>query len=608
MAAPRMPRARTGRPTVRVRPPGATYARNGDGMTDGGSGISGDPGERPPHPRREGAGRPAAAGKGGEQAPIRLGGARRSDTVTPAEGGPAPRGKRASGFGALKRAEERAQALQGRAAEDLAPGDPAGASPAAAGSAGSTGAPGQTADRSSSPLATPVGRSFAGRIGRPGSGRRRLSWGSPAIGFPRRQRYRRRRGAHRTRRRGSPARVVVRLVAAVAALVLLAGVFVVVQVTRPVPRPVLRLTAASTAMTLPGRSPSFPWPRYGEAAVGVAGFGPLGTAGPSAPVPIASLAKVMAAVVVLGERPLAPGQPGPSVALTAADQATYQADRAAGDSVAPVVAGESLSELQLLQALLVPSADNVAPVLARWEAGSEAAFVAKMNSTAAKLGMRYTHYADADGLSTATVSTASDQLRLAEVAAANPVLMSIVAQRQLALPDSPVLGTYDTALGVDGIVGIKTGSTAAAGGCFMFAADGTAAGRRVRVLGAVLGQRTTPWITSALNASAALIGPALASIRPVTVVPAGASVARVEAPWAGAVPVTTARAVTVAGVGGTVVRETVKVTAGRLPESLAAGSQVAAVTVSAGGVAETVPAVTARALPAPPLRWRLGRL
>ena len=189
--------------------------------------------------------------------------------------------------------------------------------------------------------------------------------------------------------------------------------------------------------------------------------------------------------------------------LTAADQAIYQADNAAGDSVAPVVAGESLTELQLLQALLIPSADNLAPAVATWDAGNLAAFVAKMNATAAALGMHSTTYTDPAGVSSTTVSTAADQLRLAEVVAANPVLMSIVRETQLTIPNSPVLSNYNALLGQDGIVGIKTGATSAAGGCFMFAADASAAGHPIQVLGVVLGNRTNPLIAGALRRRAA---------------------------------------------------------------------------------------------------------
>jgi D-alanyl-D-alanine carboxypeptidase (penicillin-binding protein 5/6) len=317
------------------------------------------------------------------------------------------------------------------------------------------------------------------------------------------------------------------------------------------------------------------------------------------------LAKVMTALVVLHDRPLRPGQSGPTVTVTAADQALYSAERSVGDSVAPVTAGEQLNELQLLEALLIPSADSVASVLARWDAGSDAAFVTRMNATAVTLGMRATHYADENGLSAGTEATAQDQLRLAEAAAANTVLMSIVRQPVLTLPDGTTLQNYDTLLGQSGVIGIKTGSTFASGGCFMFAATRVVTGHAVEVLGVVLGQRSGPLIRAALDASRALITPALAAVRPVTEIPAGTTVAQVITPWAAPIPVKTTKALTLIALPGLTVHFSVNLKPGWHPGSSAAA---ATVTASAGQQRQTVTAVTTKPIPGAPLRWRMERL
>ena len=69
-----------------------------------------------------------------------------------------------------------------------------------------------------------------------------------------------------------------------------------------------------------------------------------------------------------------------------------------GDSLVPVAAGETLTEGQALEALLLPSADNMGWILARWDAGSRAAFAALMNTAARRLGMTGTRYTDPSGL------------------------------------------------------------------------------------------------------------------------------------------------------------------------------------------------------------------
>lgn len=392
---------------------------------------------------------------------------------------------------------------------------------------------------------------------------------------------------------------------AVVVIAAAAAVFVGVQLRRPLPRPVLQ-GAVPAAVTVAGPVPRMPWPSGVESAVAVNGIGTIGEAGPTSPVPIASLAKVMTAVVLLRDHPLSAGQSGPGVRISAADEATYRADEAAGDSVAPVVAGETLSELQLVEGLLIPSADNLAPVAARWDARTQAAFVAKMNAAAAAFGMHATHYAEPAGVSASTTSTAADQLRLAEVAAGNPVLMSIVRQPSLVFPNDPQLLTnYNGLLGRNGIVGIKTGATSAAGGCFMFAADRETGGHLVQVIGVVLGVTASPLIASALHAGEALIGPAVAGLHPVTALPAGTVVAHVTDAWGRPVAVSTAKPVTILHIGPVSVRLSVAAAGKPLAVGLPAGTQVATVTVNNGGQVQTVGAVTDQRISGPSRRWRV---
>jgi serine-type D-Ala-D-Ala carboxypeptidase (penicillin-binding protein 5/6) len=515
---------------------------------------------------------------------IHLGANRRATAQGLDVGELAPYSQTASGLSALGRAQARAQRS--------GPEDPPGpenpvASPVPDGS-----------DRPPGPTGRPRRTRRAQR--------RERRWRTRGGGRSRRAGRAGRRGLHRSRRSRRLVRATLIVVVAAAAIVALAAGFVAVQLRRSAPRPVLQ-SSVPAPVTVAGPVPRVPWPRSGESAVAVTGVGTVGSAGPSSRVPIASLAKVMTAAVVLRDHPLAKGQSGPGVIVSAVDQAVYRADEAAGDSVAPVVAGETLTELQLLEGLLIPSADNLAPVAARWDAGSQAAFVTKMNVLAATLGMTATRYADPGGVSATTVSTAADQLRLAETVSANPVFMSIVRQPQLTLPDSPELFNYNTILGHDGIVGIKTGATAAAGGCFMFAADASAVGRRVEVLGVVLGQRATPLIPAALHAGETLIGPVVAGLRPVTAVPAGTVVARIRIPWGPSVAVTTARAVTVMHFGPTPVVLGVRPGPTLVTVGLPARAQVATVSVRAGGQVQTVAAVTDQPIQGPSRRWRLER-
>jgi D-alanyl-D-alanine carboxypeptidase (penicillin-binding protein 5/6) len=152
------------------------------------------------------------------------------------------------------------------------------------------------------------------------------------------------------------------------------------------------------------------------------------------------------------------------------EAAAYPAQARNGDSLVPVTAGEQLTERQALEALLLPSADNMAWILARWDAGSQAAFTAQMNTTARRLGMTDTHYTDPSGLSASTTSTAADQVRLGMAAMSETALAQIVALRSAVIPVAGVVRNYNTLLGQDGITGLKTGSDTAAGGCILLGA------------------------------------------------------------------------------------------------------------------------------------------
>ena len=130
------------------------------------------------------------------------------------------------------------------------------------------------------------------------------------------------------------------------------------------------------------------------------------------PVPIASLAKVMTAYLTLKRYPLSGAQDGFTITVTAAQAQAEAEDAAQGQSVVAVQAGEQLTERQLLEALLIPSGNNIAQMLAALVAGSETRFVAEMNAEARALGMDHTTYTDPSGFDPSTVSTAADQLRV----------------------------------------------------------------------------------------------------------------------------------------------------------------------------------------------------
>jgi len=246
------------------------------------------------------------------------------------------------------------------------------------------------------------------------------------------------------------------------------------------------------------------WPTIGQGAYQVGDATPRASTD-QRPVPIASVAKVMTAVVVLKHRPLPADAPGPTIVVTGADVADTERRRGRDESIVDVALGERLSERDALMALMLPSANNVAAILARYVSGSIPNFVHEMNREADQLGMDDTTYTDPSGFDPHTVSTARDQLVLARVAAANDTLAEIVNTRKYKLPVAGTIHNTDSLLGSGGFVGIKTGSDDAAGGCFMFHAYRSINGVNTSIIGVVLGQHGHHLITAGQYAAKQLV-------------------------------------------------------------------------------------------------------
>lgn len=254
-----------------------------------------------------------------------------------------------------------------------------------------------------------------------------------------------------------------------------------------VPLPALKSEISKITMP-PTGAVSMPWPNYGEAAIGAVGYGLLAQNGEQKQLPIASVAKVITALAVLKQHPLQPGEGGEKLTITTEDEQTYWEYLAQYQSVVEVKAGQELTLYQAMQALLLPSANNMADILVRWAFGSTENFLSFVNPFTKTLGMENTVMADASGFSSDTKSTAKDLTLLAEIAMNHPIISEIVAQPQVDLPVAGTVYNVNNQLGSDGIVGIKTGNTDEAGGVYMFAATRNIdAENKITVVGAIMG-------------------------------------------------------------------------------------------------------------------------
>lgn len=375
-----------------------------------------------------------------------------------------------------------------------------------------------------------------------------------------------------------------------------------------VPPPTLAVSASPVRFA--GTMPPVTWPTGAQGTLALGGVGTMSTTRAQPETPIASVTKIMAAYLILRDHPLQLGAAGPSITVTAADVATYRSELAQGDSVVAVQVGEQLSEYDALQATLVPSGDNIVEMLAAWDAGSIAAFVAKMNATAQALGLTSTHYVGPSGVDPGTVSSSQDQVRLAALAMANPVFAHIVSLVQVTLPVAGVQYNVDADLGKSGIVGVKTGWIPQGGASFVFAAHEAVAGHRpVLVLGAVVGVQGRTPLPSALSAALGLITTARSTVRVEQVVKAGQPFGTITAPYSSAVKVVAqigSSPTSFVGWPGAHVAVTVTHVTG-LAAPVPVGTVVGHVTYSLGSEHLVVPLVTTSALSGPSLSWRVTR-
>ena len=386
-------------------------------------------------------------------------------------------------------------------------------------------------------------------------------------------------------------RTAKRAVYGLCALLLICGV---ARYTRPLPAIAATNELAAQQSTLPA-TPSLDWPVQGEQAIAIKGQTLQATHGSQIAMPTASTAKLMTVLGILHAHPLAANQQGQTLTLSNADVAIYRQDKAQNDSVVAVQNGEQITEYQALQAILLPSACNMADSAAIWAFGSMPQYLKYANQEAAALGMTHTHFAvDASGASPQTVSTPQDLLRLGEAATNQPVIMNIVAQPKAVIPVAGTVYNYDSVLGQAGIVGLKTGNNTVDRGAFLFAANYDSQ----TILGVTMG---APSLPQALRDSVILLRSVQRNLQTIPVVHAGQLVGRYTAPWGSTASAVASKNLTVLGWKGT----SLAAQAYLRPVSAPATSGQTVGTVGATYGMSTVPTVLQSSFNQPSLFWRI---
>ncbi|WP_043687889.1 D-alanyl-D-alanine carboxypeptidase [Streptomyces xylophagus] len=405
----------------------------------------------------------------------------------------------------------------------------------------------------------------------------------------------------------TPVRTAVRRVKIWTPLViLLAIVFAVVQAVRPLPTPSLTLTA-DDSYTFDGSKADLPWPSEGQGWMDVNGIGTMGNFGKQTPVAIGSVAKAMTAYIVLKDHPLKSGAEGEKITVDATAEKEGGYDKDGESTLNTVKAGDVLTEKQALSAIMIPSANNIARLLARWDAGSEAAFIKKMNDTAKALGMTNTTYTDASGLKETTVSTAEDQVKLGNQLVKIQALMDITKLPSWVDPSGKKWTNYNRLVPYNNSLGIKTGTTTAAGGNLLFAATKEVGGETAVVVGAILGQHTAPIIDTVNAVSKTAMLAAQDAMKSAKILKKGDVVGYVDDQLGGHTPVVVTKDVAAVGWAGLKVK--LSFASDAVPHSAKAGTKVGTLTVGDGsGGAVKVPVALQKDLAEPALTAKLTRL
>ncbi|MCX5195264.1 serine hydrolase [Streptomyces sp. NBC_00249] len=401
-------------------------------------------------------------------------------------------------------------------------------------------------------------------------------------------------------------------------VLLLAGAVAGVQLLRPLPDP--QLVGAQDTYTLDGATP-IPWPAKGQAAVRIPGSGDIGTFGEQKPMPTASVAKVMTAYVILRDHPLLKNEPGPRITIDAkavADGASEHESR-----IESLTEGATFSQLDMLKMMMIPSANNISRLLARWDTGtdSEAAFVAKMNAAAKELGMDDTTYTDPSGLDAGTVSTAADQLKLAEAVMREEAFRAVVALPSATIEGlpGPIINNNDLLLAPGlSFKGIKTGSSTPAGGTLMWAAYKTIGEDTQLVLGTMMDQHVDGPDPDGANSlklvkenSRKVLEAVRTALGSTLVVRKGQVVGHVSDGLGGRTPLVATRDLSVIGVPGQKLRFSVGARPGAkgdpVPHEAKAGTQVGVLTVGTAAGGQSVPVAVGKPLKEPSFVARVTR-
>lgn len=268
-------------------------------------------------------------------------------------------------------------------------------------------------------------------------------------------------------------------VSALLAVLVLAG-YVAACALAPIPNPAVELSIEAEQITTAGTDDvqAIVDGEKRPTAVGWAGGDQVWTNSNEA-APIASITKLITALVGLEERPIEPGGDGETHVWSDADIDRQNEYLAENGIVFPIAKGTEVTEREMLTMALLPSANDFAAAYANSVFGDNETFVAAVDAWKEKHGLDTLTIAEPTGLDERNAASPADLVRIGQLAVANPIITEITSQKSAELPWLPwdleeVNNTNPLLKSLPGTVGLKTGYTTAAGHTLLAAQEGEA--------------------------------------------------------------------------------------------------------------------------------------
>ncbi|MGF3056251.1 D-alanyl-D-alanine carboxypeptidase [Microbacterium sp. YY-01] len=359
-------------------------------------------------------------------------------------------------------------------------------------------------------------------------------------------------------------------------------------------------TVTSLSVTAaPAPAASFTWPERGSAAVGVENINAVASS--EEPTPMASITKVVTVLAALDALPLEEGETGPEFFFTEEDSYDFWQYLWSDQSALDVPVDGSLSEYQLIEGIMLGSANNYADRLSQEIWGSDDDFVVAGEEWLAEQGISGVELENPSGIGWGNTATPRSLLQLAELAVEHPVLGPIVATQETEIPGAGEVKNTNRLLSDPGMLGVKTGTNDDHYN-LLSAKEVTIGDATVRIFISVLGQEDSD---ARVDVTRDLYRQAEAQLHAQAEAPTIAAetpVGSIETPWGSSADIVTRDAAQVVLWNAATPTVDTELTVGNDRQR---GSSVGTLSVTGPINTATVDVVLTNDVPDPSLWWRL---